>query len=108
MRLLFWAFVLLLAAVLASFAGSNRETVSLALWPLPFVAELPLYLTVLAALAIGCILGVFAAWTAGRVRRREVRRRGRRIAALERELAATQAQLPGPAERPPTALPARI
>jgi len=108
MKLLFWVVVLLLAVVLASFAGSNREAVSLTLWPLPFVAELPLYVAVLLTLILGFILGAIAAWHAGRSRRREARRRGRRIAVLERELTATQAQLPVQAERGPAGLPARL
>jgi lipopolysaccharide assembly protein A len=102
MKLLFWIVVIMVAVVLGFFAASNRESVALALWPLPFVADLPVYLAVLGALAIGVILGAMAAWTAGRGRRRERRQRGRRIAALERELAATQARLPvASAERPP-------
>ena len=94
MRLLFWIVVALAAAALALFAASNRETASFALWPLPFVLELPLYLAVLVALLIGFVAGALAVWIGGRSRRREMRRRGRRIATLEHELAATQAQLP--------------
>jgi uncharacterized integral membrane protein len=93
MRAAFWLFVLIVAAGLALFAVSNRESISLALWPLPFLVELPLYLLVLGVLILGFILGEFAAWVAARHWRREVRRRGRRIASLERELSATQAQL---------------
>jgi putative membrane protein len=107
MKLVFWILVALVAAVLALFAISNRAGVSLGLWPLPVVLELPLYLAILAALLIGFISGVLAAWIAGRRRRRENRRRGRRIAALERELAATQAQLPGAGDNPPARLVAR-
>ena len=96
-RAAFWVFVVIVAPALALFAVSNRESVSLAFWPLPFVVELPLYLLVLAALASGFIFGEFAAWIAARHWRREVRRRGRRIASLERELSATQALLAPPA-----------
>ena len=103
MRLIFWVIVALIAVLLALFAASNRADVALALWPLPFVLELPLYLAILATLAIGFVAGGLSAWVSGRRRRREARRRGRRIAALERELAATQARLPGAA----TELPAR-
>ncbi len=39
MKLLFWIVVALVAAVLALFAASNRESVTLGLWPLPFVVE---------------------------------------------------------------------
>jgi uncharacterized integral membrane protein len=94
MRALFWIIVAVLAAALALFAASNRETAALALWPLPFVLQLPLYLAVLAALLIGFVGGGLVVWSAGRSRRRELRRRGRRIAALEHELSATQARLP--------------
>jgi lipopolysaccharide assembly protein A len=107
MKLPFWIVVSLVAAVAGLFAASNRESVALGLWPLPFVVALPLYLAILAALLIGFIAGVVAAWIAGRRRRREIRRRGRRISALERELAATQAQLPGAAGNAPVRLAAR-
>ena len=40
----FWTGIVLLAAALALFAGSNRESVALGWWPLGFVLELPLYL----------------------------------------------------------------
>ena len=96
MRAAFWLFVVIIAAALALFAVSNRESVTLGLWPLPFLVELPLYLLVLVVLLFGFLFGELAAWIAGRRRRREVRRSRRLIAALERELSATQAQLAPP------------
>jgi lipopolysaccharide assembly protein A len=107
MKLLFWFVVALVAAVLALFAASNRESVALGLWPLPFVLDLPLYLAILGGLLIGFVAGALAASLAGWKRRREIRRKSRRIAALERELAATQAQLPGPSESAAARLAAR-
>ena len=95
MRVLLWILVLLLAAVLAAFAVSNRETMALGLWPLPWLLQIPTYLAVLGALLLGFLLGVFAVWVAGARRRRELGRQRRRIAALESELTATQAQLAG-------------
>ena len=91
MRLLFWIVVASIAAVLASFAASNREGVSLALWPLPFVLESPLYLTVVAAVLVGFVAGAIVTWLAGRRSRRELRSLRRRIATLEHELVAAQA-----------------
>jgi putative membrane protein len=104
MKLLYWIVVALVATVLALFAASNRESVTLGLWPLPFVVELPLYLATLAGLLIGFIAGAVATWIAGRQRRREARRHGRRIAALERELAAREAQLASAGEGAPARL----
>ena len=44
MRILYRAGFLVVAVFLILFAVSNRETVSVGLWPLPFLADLPLYL----------------------------------------------------------------
>jgi lipopolysaccharide assembly protein A len=107
MRLVFWIVVVPVAAVLALFAVSNREVVTLGLWPLAFELDLPLYLAVLPALLIGFISGAAAAWIGGRHRRRENRRRGRRIAALETELAAREAQFSGARETAPPRIAAR-
>jgi putative membrane protein len=92
-KFLYWLLLPIVAVVIAAFAVSNRESVALALWPLPVFVELPLYLAMLAGLVVGFLSGEIAARMAVRRWRREVRRRGRRIAALERELAATRAQL---------------
>jgi len=104
MQLLFWFFVALVAVLLALFAASNRDAVTLALWPMDLALQLPLYLAILGAFLIGVVFGGVAAWNAGRHWRREARRRRRRIAALEHELAATQAQLPGALPSPPRAI----
>ena len=94
------------AILLILFAVSNRETVSLELWPLPFTVDLPLYLLFFLSLLVGAVIGASAARIAGRGTRRELRRHRRRSEALERELAATQSQLENHPEPPITALPA--
>jgi lipopolysaccharide assembly protein A len=88
--------------ILVVFAVSNRETVTVTLWPLPFSLEAALYLIVLLAALVGFLVGEFVAWVNGRFWRRDARTKARRIEALERELAATQAQL---APAPPARLP---
>jgi len=88
-----WLAIVFAAVVLVLFAVSNRETASVGLWPLPVLVELPLYLVLLGTLLIGFVVGEFVAWVAGRRWRREARRLEHRVAALERELAATQARL---------------
>lgn len=92
MRILFRAAMLAAAIVLVVFAVSNRASVSLGLWPLPDLVELPLYLVILGALLAGFLAGELAAWVSGRHWRREVRRSARRIATLERELDAARAE----------------
>jgi uncharacterized integral membrane protein len=104
-RAAYWAFVLVIAALVALFAASNREIVVLGLWPLPFVAQAPLYLVVLVALFFGFAIGAVAAWIKGRRRRRQLRQCRRQNEALARELAATQAQLASATEPPRTVLP---
>jgi uncharacterized integral membrane protein len=93
-RIVSRALFLISAGFLILFAVSNRETVSVALWPLPFLADVPLYLLCFLILLIGILIGLGIAWIASRRDRRELRARRRRIEALERELAATQSQLP--------------
>jgi uncharacterized integral membrane protein len=108
MRTVYWGAVILAAALVALFAASNRQTVSLELWPLPFSAESRLFLVVLASVFIGFVVGAFAVWLRGSRRRRQLRECRRQNAALARELAATQAQLArGSPRSPDTALPAR-
>ena len=101
MRILYRAGFLVIAILLMLFAVSNRETVSVGFWPLPFLADVPLYLLCLLSLLIGALIGSVVTWTAGYRNRREFRARRRRIEALERELTATQSQLehhPAPAK----------
>jgi lipopolysaccharide assembly protein A len=105
-RIFYRAVTLIVGIFLVLFAVSNRETVSLALWPLPFLIDLPIYLLFFFTLMIGILIGATMAWIAGRGDRRELRHRRRRIDALERELAATQSQLEDQAQMPTERLPA--
>ena len=106
MRAVYWAVTLAVAAILSLFAASNREAVSLGLWPLPFLVGVPLYLVIFGAAIVGFLTGAFAAWIGGAHRRRELRRCRRRTEALARELAATQSQLSTAAQTGSVALPA--
>jgi uncharacterized integral membrane protein len=92
-RYLHWLVTGPVTLLLVLFAISNRESVSVTLWPLPTSLDPPLYLVVLVAMLIGFLVGEFVAWVVGRRWRQDARRKGRRIDALERELAATHAQL---------------
>ena len=56
MRILYRAVFLVIAISLILFAVSNRETVSVGFWPLPFLADLPLYLLCFLSLLIGALI----------------------------------------------------
>ncbi len=86
MRFIFWLLALPLLAAIAAFAVTNRGPVSLELWPLPFVVTVPAFLVILVAVSIGLAIGAVAMWLSTGIARRELRRRGRRIDALESEL----------------------
>jgi uncharacterized integral membrane protein len=100
LRLVHWLVTVPVTLLLIVFALSNRESVHVTFWPFPAYVEAPLYLVVLLAALIGFLFGELFAWIGGRSWRREARRRRRRTEALERELAATQAQLRPAAEGP--------
>jgi uncharacterized integral membrane protein len=93
-RVVFWLVTVPVALVAVVFAVSNLDKVPVGLWPLSDVLVMPLYLVVLGALGLGFVAGELVAWINGGRWRREARRRQRRIESLERELQATQAQLP--------------
>ena len=93
MRAVYFAVIVVASSLLIAFAVSNRTTVSLGLWPLPCLIDLPLYLLVLLLLLAGFVAGAATAWIAGRRVRRELRRRRRRVVALEGELKAARSEL---------------
>ena len=74
------------AAIVVVFAVTNRQPVSLELWPFPFAVDLPLYLAVLGALVIGILIGGSAQWLSDGRWRRKARAGERRAGALAREL----------------------
>ena len=49
--------VLVLTLLFIPFALSNRQSVALAFWPFEGVIEVPLYLLLVAVLALGIVLG---------------------------------------------------
>jgi uncharacterized integral membrane protein len=98
-RLVHWLVTVPVTAVLVTFAVANRHDV--VVWPLPDTVQAPLAFVVLFSLIVGFLIGEFVAWIGGRRWRQEVRHKARRIEALERELAATQAQLKPEANRGP-------
>lgn len=60
LRLARRAAVLVLALLFIPFALSNRQGVALTFWPFEGVIEVPLYLLLVAVLALGIVLGGLA------------------------------------------------
>lgn len=61
-RTIAWLTGLPLALLVVLFAVANRQPVALELWPVPGAVELPIYLAVLGALAVGLVVGAAVVW----------------------------------------------
>jgi uncharacterized integral membrane protein len=105
MKYLSRAFFLLFLLVGVLIAVSNSQPVQLALWPLPQVVVLPLYLLVTALLLSGVLAGLALGWWAGRRHRRRARERHDKVTRLEREVARLRADLAAARPAPPTVQP---
>jgi len=103
-RIIYWIFAGLLAALAGLFALGNRGDVRVDFWPLGPAFEMPVFVALVGALYVGFGLGALIAWLAqGRTRKR-AREATKRAEALARELA--DAKKPAAkAEPPPPALP---
>jgi len=121
MKLIYWLIAGPLTALAVLFALSNRESVELSIWPLPFTLPAPIYLVALGGLAVGFFAGGIVAWFgAGRIRararaaERTVRARDVEIEDLRRkvkdaELAeARQKAMPSTPSTPEAGLPAPV
>ncbi|MPY70275.1 MAG: DUF1049 domain-containing protein [Alphaproteobacteria bacterium] len=109
MRILRRALFIVIALVAVVFAVSNRGTVTLNLWPLPFEAALPVYLVVLGAAGLGLILGVTVSWLAKERMWLRARSAERRADGLQREVTVRRpAAPPARAALSPAARAARL
>jgi lipopolysaccharide assembly protein A len=98
-RYIAWIVTVPFALLLLSFAISNRELVTLGLWPLPFRIDAPVYLVALLPLLFGVVIGGLVLWF-GRFAT------GLRMRRLETRLAATQKDLEGLKARQRPGIPA--
>jgi uncharacterized integral membrane protein len=92
LRLILAAIAVLLVVV---FALSNRQVVSVGMWPTGFVWELPLSLAVLLVAAVFFVGGALLGWSGTLAARRRARR-------AEAALRLIEAQRPVPATALPT------
>ncbi len=101
MKILTRALFVLFVLVAVLIALSNSQPVELALWPLPHVLTLPLYLLVVAMLLAGLLAGLGIGWWTGRHHRRRARERGNEAARLEREVVRLREALAANQPTPP-------
>lgn len=86
MKILSRALFLLFLLVGVLIAVSNPQSVQLALWPLPHLLVVPVYVLVIALLMLGVLAGLGMGWWAARHHRRRAREAGGEAVRLEREL----------------------
>ena len=86
MRFIYWSVTALIALLVIVFAVSNRAMVTLTLFPLPAALDAPLYLVVIAAIALGFLVGALVAWLGAGKHRRDARLLRQRIERLQRDV----------------------
>lgn len=86
MKILSRALFLLFILVGVLIAVSNSQPVQLALWPLPHLLVVPVYVLVVGLLLLGVLAGLGLGWWAARHHRRRAREAGGEAVRLEREL----------------------
>jgi uncharacterized integral membrane protein len=103
MRLLAWAVAVPVTLAVVLFTLSNRQTVTLALFPFPSTIDAPVYLVGFAGALVGFLAGGLIAWLSGRHRwRQRVREAARDRHKAQVETARLKRQLAA-AKRPPEA-----
>jgi putative membrane protein len=93
--------VLPLLLLLILFALSNREPVSLGLWPTDYTLRLPLSLAVLGAMAFAFLAGGLLVWISELAQRRRARQAEHAVRLLEAQVRELKARLPQ-TEAPPS------
>lgn len=78
---------IIFAVAVTLFAVSNREPVTVELWPLPYTVSMGLYAAILLGVLVGFLVGVIATWLAGGRRRRAFRETKRQLREAEKSLA---------------------
>lgn len=82
-----------LLLILVLFALSNPQPTAFTLWPTDYVAELPLSLAVLGAMALAFVLGALVLWFTVIGARHRARRAERQVRLLEAQVAELKAAL---------------
>jgi len=92
MKQISWIVTIPVTLVVVVFAIANRTTITVNFWPLPWIAQMPLYLVILGSLLAGFLVGAAIAWLSAGRRRQEARATAERLRGLTAELAQLQRQ----------------
>ena len=85
-RFISWVAMVVVGILMVLFAVSNRSTVMLDLWPLPYLVPFPFYGAVLSAAFMGFMGGAIVAWISAGGARRKARYTSRKVSGLETDL----------------------
>jgi uncharacterized integral membrane protein len=112
MKLLYWFIAGPLVALSILFALSNRESVELSIWPLPFTMAAPVYVVALGGLALGFFAGGIVAWfgagrTRARARAAERALRGREVELEDLRRKVKEAEIAEAKQKAPPASPSK-
>lgn len=83
-----WLLLVPVILFVVLFALSNRQSVTVALWPSDLAWQAPLAVAVLAMAALAFLLGAATVWVTALAHRRRARQAAEAIRRLERELEA--------------------
>lgn len=100
-RLLRWLVAALFLLVLVVFTLSNRQPVSIGLWPTSVQWDVPLSIAVLIAAAVALVLGAAMVWISELGQRRRARRAEAAVRLLEEQVRELKARLRPMAMPPP-------
>ena len=78
--------MIVVGIVVVLFAISNRSTVMLELWPLPYFIPFPFYGAVLIAAILGFLGGAIVTWFSSGRTRRKARNAAQKASGLEKNL----------------------
>jgi uncharacterized integral membrane protein len=90
MKLISGIFALIILAAVLSFALSNRQNVSVGLWPLDGAMASPLYAIGLAPLVFGLVFGGLWGWLGSMPHRLRARRLNKELTALNDKIGEMQ------------------
>ncbi|MCZ4281392.1 LapA family protein [Kiloniella laminariae] len=85
-----WVLTAPITLAILVFAVSNREDVTLEIWPFGIQLQYPLYLIILISLGVGLLIGALLAWLSAGTSRKKARQAEWRALDLQRDLSREQ------------------